>query len=593
MGFKNNRVGLYFVFAAAIATAAGCGGSSSRKSSASTAAATTSGSTAATNSYGVANPTSGSIGSVSSATPLAAGPELQSVRYVDVDKDNRVSKGDQVVLGFAGDLEPVPAGLNPSDEIMLAVQGDTFGVGAKLVDGAKKSEVAVVLGDDPKLFVSETFDPATTTAGAASGLNLNTGATIKGQGTDVVRPAPAELDLDGRLQAGFDAAGSLNVARGGHNAVTLDDGRVLIVGGLSGKKRDDLVTESELFDPLTQSFTKVSDLSGDKGYMKRGRTKVKFFLGTAVKMRGGKVLICGGYGVERRGFLGLGKGKVDTLESAFEFDPKSNTFARVDDMKHSRHGHSATLLADGRVLIAGGYNDSFWRAHKTQAPLEVYDPKTRKFSRVGSFFRRTKLERSRMGHTATLLDGGKVVFAGGAYYTGGGLFGLIKPKLRTTNSSEVFDGKASQKAGDLKEARLNHAAARIGAGKVVVAGGHAVGGSPVRGVEVFDARARTWSSAGSLRTPRSNPKIGMFRDLALIIGGHAGSGETGWVEAFNTKTHRMERTRYRLRSARNGCTVSRLKDGRIVVIGGLVGGRTSYLSIDGQPLASCEVFVSH
>lgn len=199
-----------------------------------------------------------------------------------------------------------------------------------------------------------------------------------------------------------------------------------------------------------------------------------------------------------------------------------------------------------------------------------------------------------MNHTATALDGGDaVLFAGGARYSGGGLFGLIKPKLKTVGSAEAFNGKTSVDAGKLAKPRLSHAAAAITAEVVLIAGGHTVNGAPVGELEAFNANTGVWNSAGSLRVARSNPSIAIHRDLALIVGGHTGARETSTVEAFNVTTGALSRSSFRLTTPRNACSVTQLKDGGVVVIGGMTGGRTSYKSLDGQAIGSAEVFVSH
>lgn len=589
MGFSIKQVGLTFTFLAALA-AAGCGGHNGASSLASTAAPSTGGTAPVTT--GTVTPgTGGNTGT----TTLPAGPELVSVDYQDRDNDGTVSRADRVTLKFAADLEPVAPGAPVAGEVELAVAGDTFGVGATIEPGASADELDVVLGDSPKLYVSPTFSAAKTHAGSPSGLNLAATATFKGAGADTVQPAASDLDIGGDLAPRFHADASLNEARGAHCSVTLDDGRILVVGGIAGSKKEDLVAEAELYDPMTGVFTKVSDLSGKAGYMWRKSIQVRTFQATAVKLQSGEVLVCGGLGIEKRGFFGLGREKIDVLESAFLFNPTDNTFKRVGDMKYPRHSHTATVLDDGRVLIAGGYNDSFWKQHKTQAPVEVYDPASKKFEKVGKIFSRLKLKAPRMAHTATPIMGGQaVVMAGGSHYEGGGLFGLIKPKLKMNKGGEVVSPAANSsiKTTELVAARARHAALGLPNDDVFVAGGYDLTTGPVAPVEIFDTANNVWSQVGNLKTPRANPKIAMSREWALVIGGHAGYGETGWVEVFNADAGQMAPERFRLRTLRNSCTVEELPNGELIVIGGFNGGTKSYLSLDGQALASCERFIS-
>ncbi len=584
MGFSAKRIGIYFTFLAALG-AAGCGGHGSGSSNSS--------STGAPITSGLAPVTSGAPVINNPGTTLPAGPELTSVRFDDVDGDSTVSAGDKLVCTFAADLEPIAAGADPASEFSLKVAGDSFGAGATVQAAAAANAVEIVLGSEPKLYVSATFDPASITAGEASGLNLAASTTLEGAGADGAKPAASDLDIEGTLAPKFHSAGNLNVARGSHASVTLDDGRILIVGGVAGGTKGDLVAEAELYDPATGSFTMVSSLSGANGYMKRGSVTVRTFLTTATKLDDGTVLICGGYGVERKTFFGLGSEKLDTLESAFLFNPADNTFKRVGDMKYPRHSHTATLLDDGRVLIAGGYNDSFWKSDKTQAPFEVYDPAKREFSKIGSIFSRFKMQDPRMNHTATPLAGGSaVLFAGGAHYEGGGLFGLIKPKLKMNTGGELVAGNKSARTGELSEPRLDHAAMALGADAALIAGGRDLTTGLTAGVELYETSTNAFRTVGWLQTPRAHPQIAWSRDEALIIGGHAGYGETAWVEVFDATSNQVKSGRYTLKNARNGCTVEQLTDSRVLVIGGFVGGVTSWLSMDGQALSSCEVFVS-
>ncbi|HBP16375.1 MAG TPA: hypothetical protein DEA08_01100, partial [Planctomycetes bacterium] len=78
----------------------------------------------------------------------------------------------------------------------------------------------------------------------------------------------------------------------------------------------------------------------------------------------------------------------------------------------------------------------------------------------------------------------------------------------------------------------------------------------------------------------------------LVIGGHTGVSETDVVEVFQRDAGTMANGTYTLNTARNGCTVNTLADGRVLVIGGLSGSSASWLSLDGAPLASTEVYVS-
>jgi hypothetical protein len=118
----------------------------------------------------------------------------------------------------------------------------------------------------------------------------------------------------------------------------------------------------------------------------------------ATLLKDGSVLVTGGYGSD-----------TIPLATAERFDPVTNTFSALPPMGHKREYHAAVRLKDGRVLIVGGAEayDSATQQYAAVAPAEVFDPATGKFSLVGS------LVVPRYAMTATLLPDGRVLVAGG------------------------------------------------------------------------------------------------------------------------------------------------------------------------------------
>ena len=181
-------------------------------------------------------------------------------------------------------------------------------------------------------------------------------------------------------------------ARSLHTGTLLTDGRVLLAGGDVGIPdwnestglpivgfESNIVATAELFDPVTENSTLVGSLATARAQH------------TATLLNDGRVLVAGGLDA------------TDTpLASTEIYSPASGTWAAGPPMGTARELPSATLLADGRVLVAGG-----WNAGGVLATAEIFDPVANSWSSAGTMMS------SRVLHSATLLGDGRVLAAGG------------------------------------------------------------------------------------------------------------------------------------------------------------------------------------
>ena len=166
-------------------------------------------------------------------------------------------------------------------------------------------------------------------------------------------------------------------------------------------------------------------------------------------------------------------------------------FENTGSLATARSNYTATLLLNGKVLIAGGITESNYGSIPL-ASAELYDPASGTWTATGS------LVTSRSQHTATLLPNGKVLVVGGT----SGLF-------FSSASAELYDPASGlwTTTGSLATARFNHTATLLPNGKVLVAGGFygllsMFGGFSVANVELYDPASGTWTATGSLATAR-------------------------------------------------------------------------------------------
>ena len=213
---------------------------------------------------------------------------------------------------------------------------------------------------------------------------------------------------------------------------------------------------------------------------------------------------------------------------------------KVGDLAIARHGATATLLADGRVLVAGG--------HSSNARLEIFDPQTGRSTLTDAV---TQLPL--LGHTATLLIDGRVLLAGGGYLTDG------RPGFGNYGSttSDAYAAGAITAAGRMNHFRQDHTATLLRDGRVLIAGGATL--------EIFDPQTETFTAAGSLLVQRSEHTATLLADgRVLIAGGNDEFGVT--AEIYDPATNESEPAGDV--GYRKGHTATLLPNGHVLIAGG-------------------------
>ncbi len=214
-----------------------------------------------------------------------------------------------------------------------------------------------------------------------------------------------------------------------------------------------------------------------------------------------------------------------------------------------RSGHTATLLRDGRVLIAGGMqrNQDFYKS------AELYDPATGKFQFTG------EMNERRVSPIAVLLPSGKVLIAGG--WIGHGC----------TNSAELYDpatGHFTTISAQMNASRGDARATALRNGDVLITGG-ADHDSPggVASAEIFRAAAMKFESVAPMHFARVAHTATLLQDGRVLIVGGRGEKVNSSAELYDPKTSRFTETGG-LMTARYKHTAGLLPDGRVLIAGG-------------------------
>ena len=234
--------------------------------------------------------------------------------------------------------------------------------------------------------------------------------------------------------------------------------------------------KTEMWDPATDEWTLGPNMAK------------KRFDQASVKLPDGRLLVSGG------------TDEIISLISLAEFfDPTASEMGEwspAGEMTQARAEHTATLLNDGRVLIVGGGKGGLGQEGTTFDTAEVWDPDSNSWSPAGT------LSVGRAGHTATLLNDGRILVTGS------------KGKVTT---AEIYDPASGEwtLAGEMSEWRVLHSATLLTDGRVMVAGGL----PEVSSTDIYDPATGTWTPGTPLRGPRYGQTTTILNDNRVLLAG--------------------------------------------------------------------------
>ncbi len=358
-----------------------------------------------------------------------------------------------------------------SQSVTVYVVGGTF-TSAGAMNSPRYAPTATLLVDNSVLIV-----------GGSSGGSLAT-ADVYSSGTYTATAVP------------------MSIGRFSHAATRLGDGKVLITGGFDSVSGQVLNT-AEIYNPAEGSFTATV------GTMTTARMDH-----TATLLSNGLVLVAGG---------------TDNIaiKGAELFNPADGTFTALTGPNawpapRTRATHTATLLVDGTVLLAGGYNGAVF------GTADIYNPLLNTFTAVGD------MGLIRWGHSATLLPDGKVLFTGGR--------NGLEATGAVLAAAELYDPVAktfSAVVAPMISPREWHVASLLADGTVLIAGGdrdETAPGGPVvylSSAEIYNPASGLFTTTASMASTRANATAtlvptGPGTGFVLIAGG----GGTAATERF-------------------------------------------------------------
>ncbi|MCZ4500632.1 MAG: Kelch domain protein [Marmoricola sp.] len=324
-------------------------------------------------------------------------------------------------------------------------------------------------------------------------------------------------------------APALHEARAGAGTVLLADGRVLVVGGISGAHA---LRSAEIYDPATKTWTTTQPMSVPRGQP------------TLLRLKDGRVIAVGGESSDLK----------HDLRSAEIYDPKTGSWRRTAPMRHARVDEAAEVLPNGSVLVAGGLDGT-----KSLSTSEIWNPRT------GRWHAGASMPAARGDAAVAKLPGGDLLVAGG-----------FNSHRKPMSSVLRYDYRAGtwRSVAAMKQAQADSRAVVLRSGRILVAGDEDRG-------EVYDAAKNKWRSTGYLPFPVIEAALVPLKNGdALMVGGLSTLGSVNQVLQYRASTNTWVREPSLGKGVRLPVAVT-MGNGDVLVAGGEAGT---------QPVADAWVY---
>ena len=383
--------------------------------------------------------------------------------------------------------EGIGGGTITDDGIYTApMSGGPFHVTARSVaDPSKAATAAVALTDGGfRMLNSTTLEPriSHTATLLPDGKVLIAGG-VKCDGGKCSGPPLSSAELFDPATETFSATGSMFIARSLHTATLLNNGTVLVTGGMNLGKSSD--ASAEIYDPATGGFTRIGDMASGR------------FSHTASLLADGRVLIAGGLEGNQNDF------GFSSTQTAELYNPTTRSFSPSGGMPNPTASHTASLLMDDKVLVAGGEGNI---CPDDGSGLAIFDPAS------NSFNSSVDLPKRRAGHTATTLNDGRVLITGGVDPCD------LSDIPAAYDTAVVFDPSTSSYSSEtvMGEPRSGHSATLLADGRVLVVGSTA---------ELFDPATSSFVMAGDPNVANGERRATRLSDGRVLFTGSTAVAE--------------------------------------------------------------------